>query len=543
MDPFFFLMAGRGRRGGGGRKKKAKKPKENWYERLTVDELKQICRAAKLAVKGTKKIIIERLLESDSTRKYGREGMWGTNMNSLKGECADRNLVQSGTKLTLVLRILQKDNDTNPEATAAATKRPPPPPDVAAAAKKKRKPAKPDLDKIYDRVQKKIESVKQKKYQSHYGSKTHAPDVYSFTEGLIRNECFDKGYAESDPLFALSIAKSALVSLTDNFYMMQRPGYDEDYFTCIANDLTKIINKAKPHMNDDAIADSISWIESLEAQLEPYALAADYNDFKIRYFPRVVATLKGWLIEQTKETTSSLNHCEDEKTPEDVLKMNSVAAAAAGSESSSLDKKLPSNGDGLKMNSAPSAGSESSSLDEKLPSNGDSLKMNSAAAAGSESSSLDKKLPINGDGLKMNSAAATTESSCLDKKLSSNGDGLKMNSATASESSCLDKKLPSNGTVANVATRDDGDTRVTAEMSDISVKPSEDRYFASNEAAAKIVITDTYNDNVKGTVMKTNTTRTFDIVGLQDDHPPLKHVIRFTQAPDVEIFQYEFCKP
>ena len=29
--------------------------------------------------------------------------------------------------------------------------------------------------------------------------------------------------------------------------------------------------------------------------------------------------------------------------------------------------------------------------------------------------------------------------------------------------------------------------------------------------------------------------RTFEIVGLQDDHPPLKHVIRFTQAPDVDI--------
>ena len=266
---------------GGGRrrksKKKAKPKKENWFERLKVDELKEICKATKLPVKGTKKVIIDRLMEDENTSKYGVEGYYGSNMSSLKEECSKRNLVQSGTKLKLVVRILQQDHGTNPEATAAATKRPRAV-NEDGTAKKKSKPTKANLENIHKRVLKKIEACDtQKKYESHYGSKCHAPDLYSLINDLIQKECIEKGFATSDPLFALKVAKSALVCLADNFHKINRPGYDEDYIQCISYNLSEIVGLAKPHMEEELKNQTIEWIEELDSNLEQYGLGNNYG--------------------------------------------------------------------------------------------------------------------------------------------------------------------------------------------------------------------------------------------------------------------------
>ena len=276
MDPFLFALIGRNRPSS--KKKKTKAKKDNWYERLTVDELKQICRAANLPVTGTKKVIIERLLNNESTNDYAWEGQAiGCNVGQLKSRCQERNLVQSGTKLSLVLRIVQYDHGSAPEATAAATKRPAPQNADGAAAKKKRKPAKPDLEKIHDKVLRKIESCSQKKYQSHYGSKCHSPEVYSCVNDIIQNECFEKKYVESDPLFALDIAKSALVCLADNFDSIQRPGYDEDYIQCFCANLERILIAAKSLMDDEKKNATLRWIEKLESVLAPYGLGENFS--------------------------------------------------------------------------------------------------------------------------------------------------------------------------------------------------------------------------------------------------------------------------
>lgn len=147
-------------------------PFSSQKERLTLDQNKQLCRAAKLRVGGTKKQLIERLQEEDQTSKFGREGFLGFNVDGLKQLCRDRNLQVSGAKFDLVLRILHCDNGTTPEGQTlkrAAT-------DVVKTtdaagrivekhvAKKRKKPA-PSASKAYDRVMKKINSVTQKKYQ------------------------------------------------------------------------------------------------------------------------------------------------------------------------------------------------------------------------------------------------------------------------------------------------------------------------------------------------------------------------------------------
>jgi hypothetical protein len=334
-------------------KKKTKTKKENWFERLKVDELKEICIAAKLPVKGTKKVIIERLIEDDNTRKYGMEGYFGTNMASLKGECSNRNLVQSGTKLTLVKRLLQKDHGSNPEATAAATKRPMET-NADAPSKKKRKPAKPNPEKIHDRVLKKIKSGNTSKmYQSHYGSKGHAPDVYSFIEDLIQNECVEKGYATSDPLFALEVAKSAIVCLSDNFDSMIRPGYDEDYLFGISGNLRVILRHANPLMDEELKTKRIAWIEDFDNVLSHYCLGGNGYS-QISYFKGVANTLK-----ETDAVKAANTSPEDSKMPskdtkapvvidltdascaEAKMPATGIAAAEVTDDNGSPDAKMP----------------------------------------------------------------------------------------------------------------------------------------------------------------------------------------------------------
>jgi len=108
------------------------------------------------------------------TSKYGPEGHHiGINVEMLKGMCRERNLQVTGAKYDLVLRILHCDNDSTPEGATlkrAAT-------DVVSTVDavsgevvekrvpKKRKKAAPSASRIYTRVEKKIEAVKQKKYQ------------------------------------------------------------------------------------------------------------------------------------------------------------------------------------------------------------------------------------------------------------------------------------------------------------------------------------------------------------------------------------------
>ncbi|KAL7525649.1 hypothetical protein ACHAXR_001097 [Thalassiosira sp. AJA248-18] len=276
---------------GGVRRRKAskpkKKPKENWFERLTVDQNKQLCKATKLRHVGNKTELIDRLLEDEQTSKFAPEGKYiSVNVDSIKSMCRERNLQVSGTKFDLVLRVLHCDNGTTPEGMKlkrAAT-------DVittvdAATGKKvekhvpkKRKKAGPSASKVYTRVQKKIESVRQKKYQSHWGSKTHSSDVYDLMSTILLCDIVasDENYLTKDPRFALEIAKAVCTSLTDNFHTMQRPGYDDcGGWSTIDRSLRTIAEAAKPILSDEEKESAAEWIEAMYNETEPYGLMMD----------------------------------------------------------------------------------------------------------------------------------------------------------------------------------------------------------------------------------------------------------------------------
>jgi hypothetical protein len=81
-----------------------------------LDQNKQLCKAAKLRHGGTKKELIERLMDDDQTSQFGIEGKYiGLNVEAIKQMCRQRNLQVSGQRFDLVLRILHNDNDSTPE--------------------------------------------------------------------------------------------------------------------------------------------------------------------------------------------------------------------------------------------------------------------------------------------------------------------------------------------------------------------------------------------------------------------------------------------
>ena len=155
-------------------KKPKKVPKDSWFERLTNDELKSLCKSAKLRLSGTKPELVARLQENEGTARFGVEskpsrwsytnedfnpGTVGVTLDELKSECKDAGISSTGTKFKLVERLVQHANGTgapkraanvmlNPDGSTAYDE------NGKAVVKKRKvgKPTKPNLDKIKERM-------------------------------------------------------------------------------------------------------------------------------------------------------------------------------------------------------------------------------------------------------------------------------------------------------------------------------------------------------------------------------------------------------
>jgi hypothetical protein len=134
----FGYGAGFGGFGGFGRgHKKAAKPKkkpaENFFEKLKVEQLTELLRASKQPVSGTKAVLIGRLLSHPATAFYGQEaraasytagfglnpGRDGTSVDSLKEDCRAKGLRVTGNNYDLMLRLLQAEHGVgNPKRAA-----------------------------------------------------------------------------------------------------------------------------------------------------------------------------------------------------------------------------------------------------------------------------------------------------------------------------------------------------------------------------------------------------------------------------------------
>ena len=237
------------------KKKSKKQPKANWFERLTVDEIKQLCRAAKLPVSGSKGDVVSRLLDSDATSHFGSErraasfswktgtfnmGKDGVSVDDLKRELRNLSLPVTGSKHALVLRLLQHTHGTGgetgaPKRAAAASSNANidaydaegnPVPPMAKKASKPKPPARPNLEKLRERIVKKIYPASKSSW-SDYKYKEHCSDVCMLAYKMMDAEA-QKGFAATrDPiLFEAFIAVvEPIVEAWDDFTGQGRCSY------------------------------------------------------------------------------------------------------------------------------------------------------------------------------------------------------------------------------------------------------------------------------------------------------------------------------
>ena len=216
-------------------KKKSQQPKaSNWFEKCTVEQLKQLCKAATIPVSGTKDTLVERLLSCHLTQRFTYEyspirhtfrdfefsgygsdreyfGMRektkkpprgagrpdGMSTEQLKQECREKGLKVSGKRFDFVLRLLQKE-------TAAKTGVEPPKAagttfDEASGKflpKPRAKSMKlPDPEKIHARMLKKAFPEDTSKW-SNNKYKYHTSDCVHLTNNVIEKEIWEKKLLE-----------------------------------------------------------------------------------------------------------------------------------------------------------------------------------------------------------------------------------------------------------------------------------------------------------------------------------------------------------
>mmetsp|Transcript_39812 Transcript_39812/g.66787 ORF Transcript_39812/g.66787 Transcript_39812/m.66787 type:complete len:322 (-) Transcript_39812:219-1184(-) len=245
--------------GGRGAKKKKQKKKTGWFEKLTVEELKELARASKQPVGGNKAEIIARLLQNQSTAPYNVESRssysremdgfqsddpstWpasdrpaGKSLDGLKNDCKENGLVVSGKKFDLALRLVQNAHGVHAngvgepkrarvevDETGKALLDPRTGAPVLKRRKQSTKP--PDLPKLMDRVVQKCLCQQHQKSSSYF--KQHAGDVMHLCNSIIQKEAIDKGFVETDISLALEVLYTVMQPVVTHINKVDGWGYE-----------------------------------------------------------------------------------------------------------------------------------------------------------------------------------------------------------------------------------------------------------------------------------------------------------------------------
>lgn len=179
-------------------------------------------------------------MSNDIARNYGCA-------RGLKELCKNKLLVQSANKYDQALRLLHAEFGTG-TAKRASTETVVDQDGKEVQVLNKRK-VMPSAKTMYIRVEKKMKAVSQKKYQTHYGSKSHSAHVYYLMKNLIQENCIESKIIESDPRLALDMAKAIFQSFHDHWQVMERPGYDTDIFRDAVDCFSDILKAALPVHN------------------------------------------------------------------------------------------------------------------------------------------------------------------------------------------------------------------------------------------------------------------------------------------------------
>jgi hypothetical protein len=263
-------------------KKPKKVPKDSWFERLTNDELKSLCKSAKLRLSGTKPELVARLQENEGTARFGVEskpGRWsfkaedfnpgtvGVTLDELKSECKDAGISSTGTKFKLVERLVQHANGTgapkraanvmlNPDGSTAYDEN-------GNAVVKKRKPStvRPDIDKVEARMMSKIFVDKSK--WSNMKWKEHTNAVCAAGEKIITAEVVNKPHFKLRDHIAYGVCIMVLAPISSAWDGPALTGQGRS-----AYELSELVNTVERLVEDGKPAGDMPALSSEERKRE-----------------------------------------------------------------------------------------------------------------------------------------------------------------------------------------------------------------------------------------------------------------------------------
>jgi len=242
-----------------------------------------LCKASKLKVSGTKQQLCQRLLTStpetdnddnDDSEKASASMYSGYKQYHLKEILKEKLLVQSGTKYEQILRLIRFEFGTGPTGTVKRVATETITDETTGKeiqVAKKRKISIPTPQQMHSRVSKKMNAVTQKKYQSHYGSKDHSPDVYNLMRTLIKENCIDNKLVDTNPLLAMEMCLGVFHAFDENWHVMVRTGYETNIFR-EAIDLFGDVLKKNSKSNNEQIENIVSTLESILTNVNGYCL-------------------------------------------------------------------------------------------------------------------------------------------------------------------------------------------------------------------------------------------------------------------------------
>ena len=294
-------------------KKPKKVPKDSWFERLTNDELKSLCKSAKLRLSGTKPELVARLQENEGTARFGVESkparlslhgdytdaIDGVTLDGLKSECKDAGISSTGTKFKLVERLVQHANGTgapkraanvmlNPDGSTAYDE------SGNAVFLKKRKfsTVRPDLVKVADRIDRKI--FVDKSRWSDYKYKAHASDVCDAGEKIITAEVENKPHLKLRDSIAYDVCTTVLAAIDTAWssYDLSGEGRCAYQLTRLIETVEYLIEEGKPAGDMPALEEERKREERfLTSRGKAEALCAS---LKAKYTAYVGCELGGW---------------------------------------------------------------------------------------------------------------------------------------------------------------------------------------------------------------------------------------------------------
>ena len=258
---------------------------------------------AKLPVSGTKAELVARLLEDQSTTRFGVEskasvfrrdgeyipGTDGETLESLKDQCKNAGLSSTGSKFRLVERLVQHAHGTgapkraanvmlNPDGSTAYDE------NGKAVVKKRKvgKPTKPNLDKIKERMRAAIFVDKRKWSDAKY--KAHASVVCETGDKIITAEvekktCF---LDERDPI-AYKVCVEVIRAIDQSWdgYELTGQGRCSWELRSLLESVEFFIGEGKPAagMTEEEIKRDEFQIERVAAQRWCTSLRAKYREY------------------------------------------------------------------------------------------------------------------------------------------------------------------------------------------------------------------------------------------------------------------------